>query len=291
VEGPESMREFGREHGYPLIVKPARGTASFGVMRLERASEADDAWRRIGALQADRDRGHVHHGGFVVEEYVDGPEYSVEAFTFSGRHVVIAVTEKETLGAVEIRHAMPARLEPGVERNIVDCVTRFLDTIGLRHGPSHTELRVSPAGPRIIESHNRVGGDRISELVHAAYGIDVDTYAVGWPFRLVDELTQRPAPLQAAATRFLSGPPGVVTAVDGADEVLAHPDVVALDVTVAPGDDLRPLSDSWDRPGQVVVTGRSTGEAIATCEDLARRIRLTTRADAIRVHMRTAPRK
>src|SRR3954454_4084885 len=98
VEGPESMREFGREHGYPLIVKPARGTASFGVMRLERASEADDAWRRIGALQADRDRGHVHHGGFVVEEYVDGPEYSVEAFTFSGRHVVIAVTEKETLG-------------------------------------------------------------------------------------------------------------------------------------------------------------------------------------------------
>jgi L-amino acid ligase C-terminal domain 2/ATP-grasp domain len=204
----------------------------------------------------------------------------VEAFTFAGRHVVITVTEKETLrNAVEIAHAMPARLEPDLEREIVDCVTGFLDVIGLRHGPSHTEIRVGPMGPRVIESHNRVGGDRINDLVHAAYGIDLDTYTLGWPFGLVEELRERPAPRQAAATRFLSGRSGTVTAVEGAEEVLACPEVLDLDVNVGPGDVLRPLTNSWERPGQVLVAANNTEAAIALCEKLARQVRLVTQIE------------
>jgi hypothetical protein len=131
---------------------------------------------------------------------------------------------------------------------------------------------VGDSGPVVIESHNRIGGDRINELVHAAYGIDLDTYALGWPFRLVDELPDRPSPLRGAATRFLERMPGTVTGITGVDMVRDHPDVVAVDLPVAVGDVVSPLTDNWSRLGQVVTTGQDTETAIATCERLAEQI-------------------
>ncbi len=96
--------------------------------------------------------------------------------------------------------------------------------MGLRDGVSHTELRLTSRGPRVIESHDRVSGGRVMDLVEAVYGIDLERHAVGWPFRLVPELPWRPAARGAAATRFLTAEPGTVVAIEGADEVRAHPE-------------------------------------------------------------------
>jgi biotin carboxylase len=251
------------------------------VFRVDGSDEVDAAWQKIGAL---REAGALQWADFftvdefLAEQYVPGPEYSVEAFSFGGRHVAVAVTEKATLDGVfvEVGHALPARVDAATEHAIVDTVAEFLTAIGVQHGPTHTEVRVGPDGPAVIETHNRVGGDRINELVAAAYGIDLDTYSIGWPLGLVEELTERPEPQRAAATRFLFGEPGTVTAVDGADEVRADAAVVALDVLVKPGDVVHPLRGNWDRLGQVVATGADTAAAIAACEQFIGKITVTT---------------
>jgi hypothetical protein len=131
----------------------------------------------------------------------------------------------------------------------------------------------------VIESHNRVGGDRISELVQAAYGIDLDLFTLGWPFRVVPELSTRPRPLRAAATRFLVAEPGRVTAIEGVEEVRAHPDTLDLEVNVAVGDTVGPLEANWSRLGQIVATGTDTTAAIAACEHLLSKITVTTRSE------------
>jgi biotin carboxylase len=217
-----------------------------------------------------------------MEECDDGPEFSVECFSFAGRHVVVAITEKFTSPDhfAELGQAVPARLDAGAEDGMRRAVCRFLDAMGLRDGVSHTEVRLSGRGPVVIETHNRVGGDAIDELVRGAYGVDLVTYAVGWPFRLVPELPDVPQARGAASTMFLVGGPGRVESVSGVEEALAAADVLKVQVAARPGDTVRAVRDNWDRLGLVAVTAADTASAIRRgAELISDTIRIQVRGD------------
>ncbi|MGQ4516208.1 ATP-grasp domain-containing protein [Streptomyces sp. DW26H14] len=286
VTGRAGLAEFGAAHGYPFIVKPIDGIASLGLQLVEGEEQLDEVWETIGRL-----RGVDHQFAtafpidrFIMEEYADGPEFSVEAFTFDGRHVVVAITEKLTFdNFVELGHVVPARLAPEAARDVADCVTTFLDAIGLAQGPSHTEVRLSARGPRVIESHNRPGGDRIRDLVEAAYGFDIERYTVAWQSGTLPPLTERPEVRQGAATRFLSAEPGTVTEVEGLAAAKEQDGVLDVTLDVGVGDTVRPLRSSWDRLGQVVAVGPDADAALALCEKTSETVVIRTerRADAV----------
>jgi biotin carboxylase len=280
VEDAADLRRFGAAHGYPVVLKPVDGTASRGVTVLGSAAEADTAWQATASLR-DRDdlpfAAYYPVGELMAEQYLDGPEYSVEAFSFAGRHSIVAITAKVWAGHIEMGHAQPAVLDPADEDAIVAHVGGFLDTMGLRDGVSHTEVRLTADGPRVVEGHNRVAGGRIMDLVEAVTGVDLERHAVGWPFGLVPELTARPETRLAAATHFLAAEPGTVVAVEAADEVRGHPDVLDLEVDVERGDVVGELSDNFCRCGQVLVTAADTASAAGLAATLAGEVRIVTR--------------
>jgi biotin carboxylase len=268
-----SIAAFGREHGFPFVVKPVDLTAGFGIFKVAGPEDVDTVWGRIEALRAGGvDRGTTLYqvAGYLMEEYIPGPEFSVESFSFGGRHVVVAITEKlvDETHFAELGHAMPARLAPDEERLLEEAVAAFLDAVGLKDGPAHTELRLSPRGPLVIEGHNRNGGGRIQTLVEAAYGIDLVRCALAWPFRLVDAFEVRPKARAAGCVRGLLGRPGTVAEVSGVEELRAHPDVLAVDIAARPGTVLRATQDNWDRLGLVAVTAPDTDKAVLLCEEL-----------------------
>jgi biotin carboxylase len=274
------MREFGERYGYPFVVKPVDASASFGVRLVRSSAQTGAVWQDIVRL-----RGSVGHRfanyfpvrRFLMEEYLDGPEFSVESLSFDGRHVPLAITEKAVHGNfVELGHALPARLPEPSAAAVLACVSDFLDAVGLREGPAHTEVMLTARGPRVVESHGRPGGDRIMELVEAAYGVDIEAYAVGWAAGVLPALDGSPPARAAAATRFVVAPPGRVTAVEGVEEVRAHEGALGADVAVSVGDTVRPLEASWDRPGQVLVTAADTAAAVALAEQLAGKITVAT---------------
>jgi biotin carboxylase len=275
VTSPEQLRAFGACHRYPFILKPLDGTGSRGVTKIENADQIDQAWKESTALRGRNDlkmSTFYPVNRFMAEAYVDGPEFSVESFSFAGRHSIIAITEKVTSGMVEVAHAQPARLSETDDAAIRRHVSRFLDVMGLRDGVGCTEVKLSPDGPRIIESHDRVAGDRLMDLVHAVYGIDLETYAVGWPYGLVSALPGQPRANGAAATRFLSARPGVVRRIDGAERVRSSSDVLDLDIAVAVGEEVPSVHDNFDRVGQVIVAAQDTGTAVARCAELAAQV-------------------
>ncbi len=137
-------------------------------------------------------------------------------------------------------------------------------------------MRLSERGPRVIESHNRPGGDRIRDLVEEAYGFDIERYTVAWPGGGLPALDERPAPLRSAATRFLGAEPGTVTAVEGLEAARALDGVVEVDLPVEPGSVVRPLRSSWDRLGQVIAVAPDADAAVALCEKACATIRVTT---------------
>ncbi|MFJ3422114.1 ATP-grasp domain-containing protein [Streptomyces sp. NPDC086082] len=269
----DSLAAFGPAHGYPFVVKPTDLTAGFGIFKVSGPEDVDEVWRHIETLRADGvDRGTTLYqvGGYLMEEYIPGPEYSIESFSFGGRHVVVAITEKlvDETHFAELGHAMPARLRAEDERRIEAAVAAFLDAVGLKDGPAHTELRLSPRGPLVIEGHNRNGGGRIQTLVEAAYGIDLVRYAIAWPFGLVEPLPARPEARAAGCVRGLLGRPGTVAEITGAEELRAHPDVLAVDIAARKGSVLRAARDNWDRLGLIAVTGPDTDKAVLLCEEL-----------------------
>lgn len=274
----EALLAFGAQHGYPFIVKPANLTASVGVHKVDRPEQVPKVWRAVEELQRGIDGpwgkffGSPSH---MIEEYLEGPEYSVEAFSFDGRHVVVAVTEKLVAdsGFIEMGHAQPARVDAATRSDLASCATAFLEAIGQRQGASHTEIKLTPQGPRIVEGHNRIGGDRIVDLLELTYGIDFELLTVAWPFALVDPLPDDPPASGAAATQFFPGCVGVVSEILGAEEVRDHPAVFALDLTVKVGDTIHPQSN-WDRAGQVVVAAEDTDTAVGLCADLASKIEI-----------------
>ncbi|MEW2485852.1 ATP-grasp domain-containing protein [Streptomyces sp. NPDC048411] len=280
VKSAEDIREFGTRHGYPVIVKPLDGTASRGIARIEGPDEADAAWAELTGL---RDRGDLPMAtfypvtSFIAEEFIDGVEYSVESFSFAGRHIVVSVTGKFHDGVVEMGHALPAILGEDEERTVVDHVVGFLTAMGLKDGVGHTEIKLSSKGPRIIEGHDRVAGDRLLDFMAVTHGVDLEQYASGWPFRLVTELAERPAPVLGAVTKWVNGEPGVVEAIKGVDEVRGLPGVLGVDVYLNVGDVITPMTDNYGRHVQVLVTAEDTAAAVERCDGLLDRIRVVTR--------------
>ncbi|WP_433228298.1 ATP-grasp domain-containing protein [Micromonospora sp. CA-248260] len=264
----DDLGAFGARHGYPFVVKPTAATASIGVFRVDDPSGHEAVWEQVCRLRGtrtDRVSTLLVLDDFLMEEYVHGREFSVETFSFAGRHVVVTVTEKMTDPAhfAELGHAVPARLTEDAWDRVGECVGTFLDHLGFTDGPCHTEVRLSGTRARIIEGHHRYGGDAIPELVRAVYGIDLDRLAVGWPFRLVDALPDSPAPRGGGCVRAIVGPPGRVLSVEGVEEALRQPDVLAVRISARPGDEVRPLRDNWDRLGLVAVTGPTATAAAA----------------------------
>ena len=262
--GPDDIRAFMRDVGGPIVVKPVDGGGSNGVTRLDGPGEIALALGRLRELGCST---------FVAEEFLPGQEVSVEGFSFDGVHHVVAITDKATgPNFVELGHSMPSQLAPAVQAAIVRLVGDFFDLVGLRNGPSHTEIIVTPDGPRIVESHNRIGGDKINDLVRAAYGVDLAELSFAWACGLVEPWARTPEPVGAAAIRFIAPGSGVVKAVQDVEQLARRDDVVALECRVRAGDRLPALESNYARSGCVAVRAASATAAVAACERYVRDI-------------------
>ncbi|NUP21524.1 MAG: ATP-grasp domain-containing protein [Streptomyces sp.] len=168
--GEDDLLAFGERAGYPFIVKPTAGTASFGVTLVHTPEEAAEAFRTAAG-----DFPGITRLGVLAEQFHSGDQYSVEGFSEAGEHVVVAVTRKysDPRNMVELGHVLPAPLDPADRAAIADHVARVLDALGVEFGPTHTEVVLTADGPRVIETHLRVGGDEIFCLTEDATGVDM----------------------------------------------------------------------------------------------------------------------
>ena len=155
---------------YPVIVKPTDRSGSRGIRKVTDPAELPEAISF--ALEPSFEK------KVLVEEFAEGREYSVEYLSWEGEHTFLAVTEKFTTGAplfVETGHLQPPKhMDHGTLEKIKALVPQVLDSLGVRYGASHTELKVDDSGDiRLIECGARMGGDCIgSDLVKLSTGVD-----------------------------------------------------------------------------------------------------------------------
>jgi biotin carboxylase len=265
-----------RRLGSAAVVKPSDGWGSLVVELVRTPEDAVRAYDHIVAIGGR---------GALVEEYLAGQEVSVETFSFDGRHVVVAVTEKFKLSNfVETGHLVPARLERRDVEAVSGAVVDFLTLLGLTDGPAHTEVILTPSGPRVVESHNRIAGDAIPTAVRAATGVDLVRWTVAWPMFAMEPPETPPTASAAACVRFLTPSPGRVTVLPDVAALRQLDGVVEMSLAIGLGSLVRPVRHSFDRAGHVVVTAPDPEAALLLADQVAAKAHLTT-DDAVTVDL------
>lgn len=261
ARGRDAVLEAIGKVGLPCVVKPVDTEGSVGVSRVGTEAEIEAALLRVGARHLER--------GVIVEEFMDGEEFSVEALSTGGRHRIIAVTRKFTdpVTFVSRGHVVPAPLSPEDHAAVTSYVERVLDVFGFHDCPSHTEVMLTGRGPRIIEMHNRVAGDAIIDLVRLSTGVDmyemVARQSVGEDIGalLPAEVTHEQS---AAAWYAAPSGPGTQTLleVQGAERVRELPYVRAVTLLRQPGSPRTEVRTNFDRSGRVLAVGGSPEVAL-----------------------------
>lgn len=154
----------------PLIIKPSDRSGSRGITKIEDLSQIEKA---VNYAREESFLGEV-----LVEEFVEGDEFSVESISYEGHHTMLAITRKFTTGSpsfIEVGHMEPAFPEESeICERIRQITYHALDSLQIRYGASHTELKIDAVGnTKIIEIGGRMGGDLIgSSLVRLSTGVD-----------------------------------------------------------------------------------------------------------------------
>jgi biotin carboxylase len=199
--------------------------------------------------------------GLLVEEFLAGREVSVEAMSGDGRHRLLAITAKSTTGApnfVETGHQLPVSLPEPEHQELWQVVDATLTAARHRFGVTHTEVMLTDAGPRLIESHGRPGGDRIGDLIRLATGVEVIEQTIA----LTLGLDYEPAHgrQQLAGIRYLQFDTALARPELDLSAVRALPYVHEVAIAVPAGQRPPEVHRSSDRHGFVVATGSDADE-------------------------------
>ena len=242
------------------IVKPSDNAGSRGVTLLEGGEKTEEELRRVYDYSKENSR----NGIVMVEEFMSGAEVSVEAMTVNGKTEIISITDKYITQPpyfVEIAHSEPSRLGGEIQERIREVALQAIRAIRLQNGPSHTEIKVTEEGPKVVEIAARLGGDFItSRLVPLSTGVDL----VGASVRLAaGEAPDLSAKWQrAAAIHFIQSGKGKLRRLEIGEEIFRMDGVEEAVLYKKAGDTTDGTKSSNDRLGHIITVGRTPEEAM-----------------------------
>ncbi|MBQ2306155.1 MAG: ATP-grasp domain-containing protein [Clostridia bacterium] len=254
---------------FPCVMKPTDNAGSRGVVLC----------RSIDELKAQYcySQGESRGGAVIIEEYLCGPEFSVEVIVTDGRPNVLQITDKLTTGAphfVEMGHSQPTKQPGHVQKKIRDLAVRAVKAVGISNGPAHVEMILTENGPKMVELGARMGGDCItSHLVPLSTGIDM----VGATIRQScgEAVDIEPKFNKGAAIRYFHTGKGVLRNIENVEQAEAIPGVREISFVRRAGDAVGEIGSSADRVGFVIAQADDADSAIRACEAAVKTVRFT----------------
>ena len=260
--------------GYRCIVKPADNSGSRGVKLLESFDE------EIVRAAYKYSRTYSRNGDVVVEEYMEGPEVSVETLSINEKCNIIQITDKLTTGApyfVEMGHNQPSKLSPEICKQIEKVSIAANKAIGITEGPSHTEIKVTAEGPKIVELGARLGGDNITtHLVPLSTGVDMIECCIR--IALGEEPDITPKFHKASAIRYIRSDVGFIEEINGLKEAESVPGIRQVSIVHGVGETSKKIQSSVDRIGFVIAQENTIKGAVDACEKALEKVNVKIRA-------------
>jgi len=235
--------------GYPCVLKPTFLSASRGVIRVDDREQARTALARIAAILAEpavRRRGGKRAGVILAERYLPGGELSVEAILRDGAlHPLVLFDKPDPLEGPffeETIFVSPSSLGPAAQQAVIEGVRDAIAAIGLREGPVHAEVRLTPGGPVVLEVAPRAIGGLCSRALAFGAGISLEEVLLR---HALGESIEAFLPQRSATGVMMIPIPGAgrLGAVRGLGRARECDAVVEVTLTMHRGDELVPLPE------------------------------------------------
>lgn len=234
---------------YPVIVKPRDNSGSRGVIYCKDFNEVEYALQE--ALQ------YTNKESVLVEEFIAGKEYSVEAIHHKDETHIIQITEKTTTDFpynVEIGHKQPADITQVHRDEVCILINNISKALGFSNCASHTEIKFNESGIFVIESSPRLGGDYISsKLVPLSTGINMEDLLIDTSVgKSIDNLCFSPIYAKYSGIIYFQVKEGVITSKAGIDELQQLEGIKEWSCNFKIGDKVNKISNSVNRYGYAI---------------------------------------
>lgn len=255
------------------ILKPSRNSGSRGIAKVSRNMDKGDFIRAYDeSLNESRDH------SVLIEQFIEGPEFSIEMIVWQGEIHVLTVTDKKTTGAphfVELGHNQPSCFSDADVETLKAAAIAGVKALGINNCACHAEAKLMNGKAYLMEVGARLGGDFIStELTHLSTGVDMVAAAIDVALGVDPDLSVKEEP-KGVCIRYFCPKPGKLVRISNT-EVLNNPHVYLWEIYPKEGDVIPAVTSSLCRSGHVIVTEKTPQKAIELAERLIESVKFET---------------
>lgn len=250
---------------FPCVAKPCDGSGSKGVSIVFSQEQYNAALEK--AFCAAR------FGEIYVERYIEGDEYSVEAFVDNRKVYIYAIVKTTFIrhGSfntdIEYGHCTPADINDDQEQNIVNEVEKAIRVLDINMGSVNFDIILSSEDNKayIIDCGIRVGQNLISShIIPLSRGVnEMDLYIS----QVLNMATNpRPKYQKCIATRLLIPNPGKIVHFGNSNQYVNQYSIVDIVFKKKAGDLQGKYKNKSDNCGWVICSGNTSQEAEENAE-------------------------
>jgi len=277
VASTSALHAIVAARGLPLVIKPVDSRGARGVIRLTPA--IDLRWAFDEAMRWSPTR------RVLVEEYVEGRQFSTESVLYDGQAWTPGLAERNyeflerfAPHMIENGGQQPPSIAPADAAALAGVAEAAGRALGLERGIAKGDLVLTPSGPCVIEMAMRLSGGWFStDQIPLATGVDLIAAAL----RLavgegVDPARLVPVRQRGVAIRYFFPPPGRVVAIRSVLWSRAALWVHRLGLFVRVGDEVAPPTNHTLRAGFVITSAPTVDAAVERAERVVRRVQIVT---------------
>lgn len=257
-----------------MILKPSRNSGSRGICKISKGLKKTEF-----EAQFERSKKESRDKTVMLEQFIDGPEFSVEIIIWEKEIHILAVTDKKTTGApyfVELGHNQPSCFKESIVNIIEQAAYEGVVSLKLNNCAAHAEIKLHEGNAYIMEIGARLGGDFIStDLTRLSTGVDMVEAAVNVALGVKPDLTPKEHK-HGVCIRYFCPIPGKVIKIENENILKNDPSVYSYEIYHREGDMVNEVKSSLDRSGHVIVIGGTPQQAIRHAEDLINTVKIYT---------------
>ncbi len=272
VDDPEVLAT--RVASLPLVVKPVDNMGSRGCRLARNVPELREAW-------ADAVR-HSRSGTAIIEAYLQGPEFSLDAIVHEGRVVLRGIADRVVVFEpffVEMGHTIPSSYGKEVIDEVVDVFKAGIKALGIRNGAAKGDIKYTRGGAFVGEIAARLSGGYMSGWTYPySSGVEATAEAIDLACGVTPAFPGHVHDLVCSERAWISIP-GKVSAIYGLEEATRMQGVRNLFPRAAPGDRVVFPCNNVEKCGNILAVAPSSIQAGAAAENAARTVLLRLEPD------------
>lgn len=241
---------------FPLVIKPSDNMGARGVIKINNREELHAAFKHA--------KKYSPTGEVILEEFMPGPEVSVDALTWNGNTKITGIAdriiEREPY-FIEIGHNMPSKFPKEILDEVEDVMIRGMKALGITLGAGKGDIKITPDGVKVGEIAARLSGGFMSAYTYPlSTGINLYRSAILIAFgEEPDDL--EPKLNLVSIERSLLANAGKIISITGIEEAKEIDGVNEIFLQSKVGDIITDPTNNIEKSGHIIITAESLEKA------------------------------